>query len=263
MEKYRKLFSITWQNGLVYRASVLLWRLRQFLSSLMALTVWQVLFETTKYAAGYSAAEMATYVFLAALLQGLVLSSALHGLAGMIYSGELSNLLVKPMHIIGYLGIYELSDKLKNVFFLLIESGVLYFLFKPDLPLPSFSQLLYFCIFALGAVSLHFIITLLFGAMGFWSPDTWGPRFIFFMVVDFTAGKLFPLDILPMAIRSVLAFTPLPYLTFVPTQIFLERITGQELLVHSIVLSLWILLGILITRTTWHIGFKEYSAAGR
>lgn len=263
MAKYRALFSINWQNGLVYRASVLLWRLRQFLSSIMALTIWSVIYTDTNQTLGYSQDQMITYVFLAALLQSIVLSSALTGLANEIYSGDLSNQLLKPLNIYGYLAAEELADKAKNLFFLVIESVLLYFLFAPSLVLPNALMGLLFVGFVVAAVLLNFLVALLFGSIGFWSPDTWGPRFIFFMVLDFTAGKLFPLDILPTSLQTILFATPLPYFSYIPTQLFLGRLDQTAILHHSLIVFGWLLALSILVRSIWHKGLQSYSAAGR
>ncbi len=262
MRKYANLFLINWQNGLVYRTSVLLWRFRQLMSTLMALTVWQVIYQGTTDTLGYTQSSMITYVFLASMLQSVVLSSALMGLANTIYSGEFSNQLLKPVNMYGYLASQEAADKLKNFFFLILESLALYFLFLPQLVLPSLINGLFFLLLTGGAIVLNFLITLLFGAIGFWSPDTWGPRFIFFMIVDFTAGKLFPLDIFPEFIQKIIFLTPLPFFTFVPTQVFLERFDTTTALQHTMTLSFWIAILWLMVWYIWKKGIKNYSSAG-
>jgi ABC-2 type transport system permease protein len=263
MEKYLTLLKLSWQNGLVYRTSVIMWRLRQFLSTLMSLTVWNVIFQSNDQAFNYSQSSMTTYIFLIAFLQSLVLSSALLGLSGRIYSGEISNHLLKPINIYAYFATEELADKLKNVGFLLLETFALFVIFKPVILFPDFPILLLFLVWAVLAVILNFFITLIFGSFGFWSPNTWGPRFLFFMILNFTAGKLFPLDILPNIIQKVLYMTPFPYLSFVQIQLFLGNYSSQEMITHSSKLIFWIVFLGIITALLWKKGFKNYDAAGR
>lgn len=263
MNKYITLLKLSWQNGLVYRTSVIMWRVRQFLGTLMALTVWLVIFESNTQAFQYTQSNMITYIFLVSFLQSLVLSSALNGLADRVYSGEISNHLLRPINIFGYLSIEEVADKAKNVFFLLLETGVLFLLFKPIIVLPELQTLLLFILWSFGAVVLNFLITLLFGAFGFWSPETWGPRFLFFMILNFTAGKLFPLDILPQILQKILYLTPFPYLSFVQIQLFVGRLNLQEIVTHSFALLFWIGLLGTITHWLWNKGLKSYESAGR
>ncbi len=205
---------------------------------------------------------MITYIFLVSVLQGVILATALNGLARIVYSGELSMYLVKPMHPFAYFGMQDLADKVKNALFAVIEAVILFALFVPQIVIPSPSSLGLFTLFVIGGIILYFEITLLFGTIGFWSPDVWGPKFLFFMIMDFTAGKLFPLDILPEIIQKVIYLTPFPYLSYVQIQVFLENLSTTELLQNSLALLFWIVsMGILAT-VVWRRGMLDYSAAG-
>lgn len=263
MKKYWQLFNSSWQNGLVYKTSLFLWRLRQFLSSVMALTIWSVIYQSAEQPFGYDRTEMITYIFLVGVLQSIILATILNGLSERIYSGQLSNELLKPVNIYLYLAAQEVADKCKNFVFILIESIILFFVFQPQIVIPTLSTGLLFLFFTFGAVVLHFFIQLIFGSLGFWSPETWGPRFLFFMFIDFTAGKLFPLDILPEFLQKIVFFTPFPYLSFIQIQIFLQKLPATEVLKHVLVLGVWVGITGLWARWIWQKGIKNYAAAGQ
>jgi ABC-2 type transport system permease protein len=229
----------------------------------MSLTIWSVIFQGQGSVFGYDQSQMITYIFIIGILQSLILASILHGLAQQIYSGDLSYELLKPVNIYVYLGIQDLADKLKNFGFVVIESMILFLIFQPILTLPSLFNSALFILWLVGGVILNFLITLLFGSFGFWSPETWGPRFLFFMFLDFTAGRLFPLDILPELAQKVLFFTPFPYLSFVQTQLFLEKLDPNQLFSYSLGLCLWIGITSILVKTIWQRGLKDYAAAGR
>lgn len=261
MKKYWQIVNIAWQNGFVYRASVFLWRFRQFISSLMALTIWSVIYSGRQELLGYNQESMILYIFIAAIIQSVVFPTALYNLSSQIYSGEVSSLLLKPVNFFGYLISQEFADKLKNFLFVLIEVYALWLIFQPQIFLPKMGVAFFFLVSVLIATGINFCITLLFAAIGFWSPDTWGPRFIFMTLVDFTAGKLFPLDILPQSLAKIVYLTPFPYLAFWPTQIFLGRVEPN---VNQLLSSLFWLIGlILLNYAIWRRGWKSYQAAGQ
>lgn len=263
MRTYGTVFSLAWQNGFVYRASVLLWRLRQFLSTFLALTFWTVVYTTNQQAVGYTQSEMMGYIFITSILQSLVLSSALNGLTSMIYSGELSIVLLKPLSAMRYFAILESADKLKNVFFAFGESLILYWIFSPSLSGISWSVLPIFALWLLGGILLNFFITILFGCIGFWSPDSWGPRMLFITITTFTTGRFFPLDILPSVVQQLVWLTPFPFLTFAPTQVLLGRLSLDQIMLGSIGLLIWLVVLLVASRTIWRLGTKSYSAMGQ
>lgn len=261
--KYLALFKLSWQNGFVYRVSLLLWRIRNFLSSLMALTIWTVIFSHNESVVGYNRHEMLSYIFLISVLQSIILASTLHGLAGRIYSGQLSHQLVKPVNIFAYLATEDLGDKLRNFAFAILENGLLYLIFLPNISMPSLELVPVFLLWTLGGALLFFLIQLLFGAIGFWSPETWGPRYLFFMFVDFTAGRLYPLNILPTLVQKLTFLTPFPYLSYVQIQLFLGNYDVIGLRIHSAILLGWLTLLSLLTMYVWRRGLHNYAAAGQ
>jgi ABC-2 type transport system permease protein len=263
VSKYTKLISLSWQNGLVYRTSVIMWRLRQFLFTFMSLTVWTVIFSGQQEVFNYSQSSMITYIFLIGFLQSLILASALNGLASRIYSGEISNYLLKPVNIYLLLASEEVADKAKNIGFLLVETAVLFYIFLPEIILPQVGMFLIFLIWSFAGVILNFFISLVLGAIGFWSPETWGPRFLIFMILDFTAGKMFPLDILPEILQKILMLTPFPYMSFLQVQLFLGRVESSEILNLSLNLAIWVVLTGVLALFLWKKGLKDYEAVGR
>lgn len=263
LNKYGTLLSISWQNGFVYRVSLLLWRLRNFLSSVMALTVWQVIFANQGNVFGYTQDEMITYIFLVGLAQSIVLATTLHGLAERVYNGDITYQLLKPINLFGYLGMQDVADKLKNVAFVVIETLLLFLLFVPVLPSVTAPTFLLATVWLLGGAVLNFLINLLFGAIGFYSPDSWGPKFLFFVLLEATAGQLFPLDILPQFIQNILYLTPFPYLSYAQIQLLVGRVSTPEMVWNSVALLGWLIgLGSL-TWLVWRRGIRDYEAAGR
>jgi ABC-2 type transport system permease protein len=263
MNKYFALFKIHWQNFFVYNVSFILWRLRQFLLTFTSITVWITIFHNSAHVFNYDVNSMISYIFLAGFLQSLILATQTGGLGNQIYSGEISNRLVQPINIFGALISQELADKTLNFSFVALETIILYFLFKPQILFPSLPIFLLFTGATLLGAVLIFFVMMLMSTMGFWSPDTWGPRFLFYIFMDFTAGKLYPLNILPILLQKVLFFTPFPYLSYVQTQIFLNKFSSEQILHSYIALFIWIAITGISFRFFWQKGIKEYGAAGR
>ncbi len=261
LKKYVTLFVLSWQNSFVYRVSFFLWRFRQMLSTLMALTVWSVIFNSSQTVFGYTSGQMLGYILLISLLQSFILASALHGLAGEIYSGSIAQHMLKPQKLFMGFAAIEAADKTKNVLFSALEGILLLMVFKPPLSIPSLSSLLLCFIWCLMGVAIHFYITILFGTLGFWSPQTWGPKFLFFMFLDFTAGKLYPLDILPASLQQFLFLTPFPYLSYVQIQVFLGK-SPDSLWQWWLGISFWLVASWWLASYFWKKGTHSFEAAG-
>ena len=99
--------------------------------------------------------------------------------------------------------------------------------------------------------------------IGFWSPEVWAPRFIFYVLVSFFAGSMFPLDILPEPVFNVLKLLPFGYLQFFPLKIYLGQLDFQSIVQGFLITSGWIGLTYAALMLTWNKGIKLYSASGR
>ena len=252
-----------WQGLLAYPLSFFSWRLRQILSTFTSLTFWSVLYLGTADAFGYNRSQMISYIFLTAFLQSIIQSTLLSGLAEDIYTGVISNTLVKPVKMFAMWVSQEIADKSMNLFFVICESLLLLYIFKPQIILPDMTQLFLFVLATILGATLLFYIMLLFGTIGFWSAETWGIRFLLYMFMDITAGKLYPLDILPAAVRKVLFLTPFPYLAYVQTQLFLGKYSLAETGHIFLVLGGWVVGLAFLFHVVWNHGLKSYGAAGR
>lgn len=261
--KYWMTFQQSWQNGLAYPLSFALWRIRQVLSTLMSLAVWMVIFSQNKMVFGYDQSSMISYIFLVSILQGAIIATSLNSLSSDIYSGTVSQLFIKPVNIFKYLLAQEFADKGRNLLLICFETAVLWLIFKPSLHWPGLAILGLTILWTIMGVIINFLVQILFGTLGFWSPESWGPKFLFYVIVDATAGKLFPLNIFPKIVQEILFLTPFPYLSYVQTQLFLDKLSPIEVLKISGGMIFWaVLLGIAVTKV-WRYGIKNYSASGQ
>ena len=263
MKKYLQLAKVSWSNGLVYRLNFLMWRVRLILGLLTAYFLWKAVFSGRDTLFGYSESAMITYILVASLLQSLVLATRSIDLAGIINSGDLSNILVKPISNFWYWLSRDLADKILNLVFAAAELSILYLLLRPTIVFPPVLLVLPLLLVLLLSTFLYYLINYLFGLLGFWTPEVWAPRFLLFVILQFVAGSLFPLDVLPMSIQNIVYFTPFPYLIFFPTQLYLGKLTEPAILTGIIASLFWIGILTFIVKITWTKGLKVYGSEGR
>lgn len=264
MKKYLELARISWQQGFVYRLNFIMWRVRQILSLLTAYFLWKAIFSQSHELFGYTESTMLTYVVVAFLVQTVVLSVRSIDLAGVITSGDLSNILVKPISNFWYWFSRDAADKLLNIIFSLGELFLLLFLLKPSFVFPPVLLVLLVVLVVLPlSTFLYYLINYLFGLLGFWTPDVWAPRFFLFILLQSVAGVIFPLDVFPQWLQQLVAWTPFSYLVYFPTQVFLSRLDPSSITKGIGILTVWILIFLQIVNRVWKKGLHVYSSEGR
>lgn len=264
MKKYLFIARAMWDEILTYRLNFSVWRMRNVLQLLTVYFLWYAILPSGKSLGGYSQQQMLTYILGTALIGAIVYSTRTGTVGDQINNGEMSNFLIKPMSMFLYWFSRDIGDKAMNIVFSIVEISLVFAVLRP----PIFLQQNIFYIFAsviaiIFAILINFYFSLLLGFIGFWSSETWAPRFIFFTLLNFFAGGLFPLDILPKQIFAIIQLFPFTYMVYLPIKMYLGQVQIL-VIIQSLTLSfLWVAILYVATRFTWLRGLRSYSAQGR
>ncbi len=266
MKKYFTIFSLSFQNEFTYRLNFILWRLRNVLRILMVITLWNVVLAGRGHAFGYTSDQLIAYVFLASVVQTLVMASPSNdNIGGEISGGDLSNYLVKPISYIKYWFTRDMASKLLNIIFAVAELTILLALFRPDITFPFTVNNFFLGVLALGlAITSYFFISKMAVFIAFWIPEnTWGFMFIVLVFLEMLSGVIFPLDVLPTAIRSIVDLTPFPYLIYYPIGIYVGKFTSPQVFWIILKSMIWVAAGLFLSSRIWRKGLKVYASEGK
>ncbi|OGV96539.1 hypothetical protein A2W24_03430 [Microgenomates group bacterium RBG_16_45_19] len=265
MSKYAQVFSIGWSSGFVYRLNFLMWRVRNVVQFLTIYLLWAAILRHNPSPAGYSASELLTYILLASLIRAVVFSSRSLEVQADIGQGNLNHYLIKPISYFGYWFSRDMADKLLNLGFAVVEFGLLFFFLKPPLVLPPSA----FYAFAFGgalilATLLYFFFSLIVSATVFWIPEGsgWPQRFLIFVLMDFFAGGMFPLDMLPAPLYQFALKLPFAYMLSVPLQIYLGRLSLTATVAGLIIMFGWLFALMFLAHFAFRRGLRVYGAFG-
>lgn len=263
MKKYLQIAKNTWDEALTYRTSFIVYRARELLQLLASYFLWLFIVPANSNFLGYTQPLILTYIIGTAFVSDIVFATRTTTIASEINEGVLTNFLVRPMHYLKYYFARDIGDKAMNVTFSLIELVSIVLIFHiPFFVQKNIGVVILFFIITFFALLLNFFISVLISLIGFWSNEGWGPRFIFYSVIGFLSGGMFPLDILPKPIFTILQFLPFSYLTYFPMKIYLGQYTVSFLLQGIGMLILWIVIMYLIMMRVWKIGLRAYTAQG-
>ena len=160
----------------------------------------------------------------------------------------------------------DIASKMLNLFFAVIEFSLLFIFLKPPFFLQTnIVSILTFLISIVVAILIYFLILFLLGAIPFWVPEIgWSSQFlIVIVVVEALSGALFPIDILPKIVQSIILATPFPYLIYFPIEVYLGNVSGWGFLGGLLVGISWVGVLWLTLNIVWKKGLKSYQAFGR
>ena len=263
MKKYWFIFSLYWQDGLQKRASFFMERFRSLVVLLSFYYLWSTLMANRTSFAGYDRSQMITYVLGMNILRSLVFAGQTDEIAWEINRGVLSGYLLKPVNFMAYAFFRDLAEKSINLLSAVFEVFVLSKILGIAISWPHLGMTWIYFMGALGgAVLMNFLLNFIMGCWGFWTAESGGPRFFLELVLEFSAGAFFPLNVLPAHIQTVLKTLPSPYLVFFPLNLFLEKISLHEIAAGYAVQFGWIVILAAMTRMVWIRGLRAYAAQG-
>lgn len=261
---YWQIAKNTWDETVTYRTSFVLYRLREVLQLLSIYFVWFVVIPPGGEFFGYSRSMMLTYVIVTALVSDIVMATRTTSIASEINEGNLTNFLLRPFNYLKYHFARDIGDKAMNIVFSVIELTILFFILRPPLFFQTNILLLLLLLVAvLTGLILFFFISVLISFIGFWSNEAWGPRFIFYQMLGFFSGGLFPLDILPKPVYEIFSLLPFGYLTFFPAKIYLGQLSSFEIIKGFVFGMVWVFVLYKLTQYVWMRGLCVYTAQGR
>lgn len=264
MRKYLQLAKLTFEEYFVYRLNFILWRFRSLVSFVTLLFFWLAIYGGRTELLGYQKSQMLTYVVGIAFLRSLVLASRSADLAGQVRSGELSKFFLQPLNVVGHWLTRDLADKILNLFFAVIEISAILFIFKLPFWLPQNpATYVIFLAITILAVLLYFFVSFSLSVAAFWTEEVWATRWLFGVVfLEFFAGALFPIDVLPTALQKIIYLTPFPYLVFFPLKIWLEQVSLAAAVQSVFICLAWLLFFYWLANFLWRKGAKNYGAYG-
>lgn len=264
--KYISTAKISWSSGFIYRFNFVMWRVRNVLQILAIYFLWLAILKNNPTIFNYSSSQMLTYVLGTSIIRALVFSSKSVDAQGEISSGDLNNYLVKPLNYFRYWFSRDLSDKLLNILFVIVEVTLLYFWLQPAIFIQTNPTQIIACIItAFLAMIMYFYFSFIISLSTFWIPEGngWPQRFLIFVMLEFLAGGLFPLDILPKTIYTIIHFLPSTYFLNVPLQIYLGRTSGTAIVWGIVSMIIWVVILERLAHLLFQKGLKIYGAYGR
>jgi ABC-2 type transport system permease protein len=240
-----------------------MWRLRSVLVLVMLYYLWNALTINSGTFAGYTTAEIFTYVLWVNFMRSAIFGVQSREVADQINTGDFSRFLIAPVNYFWYEFFRELAERSINFVLSIAEVFLFILIIKPKLFIQTNSTtLLYFIIASILAVFLYYIISYLVSLIAFWSREAMGPRFLFEWILEFASGAYFPLSILSSGFFAFLHFLPFMYLLFLPVSLYLGKLNNLQITYLFMGQLFWLIFFSILLAYVWRTALKRYTGEG-
>lgn len=263
MLKWWQTIKVHWSNTLVYRVNFLLMVVGPVLVFFFVkVSLWYSIFrgEADIKIGDYTLSEMLTYHLWTMIVMLIARSYNFGKLSEDIRLGRVSTYLIYPFS----LWEFQVTNFISRLTIQLVIAGFSLWILMSFFP--EFFSGFILSSFAKGMAMtilvgfFWFSLQYLIGLMTFWLEETWVLAVIAETVIQLLSGNIIPLDLFPDWISRWLAYTPFPFVTFIPVKLFM----GAEIDFWNGMLNLvfWIVLLNLLVLFVWKKGLKLYTGAG-
>jgi ABC-2 type transport system permease protein len=265
-KKYWKILRISLVERLVYRADFFVSTVFRFLPLVTSFLLWEEIFRSSKQEtlANFTQKQMVAYLILVQISRMFSSMPGLaSGIARDIRDGNLKKYLLQPIDLIAYLLAYRGAHKLAYIATSSIPYGLLFWYFHDVFTsFPDALTLLAYILSLLMSFLIGFFFEATIGMIGFWFLEVTSFLYIINTLNFFVSGHMFPLDLLPGYLVTILKLLPFHYLAYFPAMVFLGKIQGPELWWGLAMELAWALFFVTMSRWLYHLGLRHYSAYG-
>lgn len=213
----------------------------QLISIFGSILLWRVLFLEQSTIQGYNWDQMILYALITSMLNATLSFSTEMKLSGKIRDGSVASDLTKPLDFQNMCFFEALGQSL-------VEGGnaaaivlIIAVLFTDLSPYLSPLNLLLFFFSVLLAFLLKFSLTYIAGLLGFFTSNGYGIAYFRQVITDIFSGAMLPLSFFPRWFQALSGVLPFQASVYLPTQIFLGRITGSEVFRTLGLQVLWVI----------------------
>ncbi|MBD2410574.1 multidrug ABC transporter permease [Nostoc calcicola FACHB-389] len=257
IRKALTFLSVYYAYMVEYRAELILWVLAGTLPIIL-MGVWVQAAQGGQF--GLSPVDFARYFITVFIVRQFTVAWVIWDFEREVVEGKLSPRLLQPLDPIWHHIAGHISERFARLSFAFLLVGLFFILYPQAVWLPSLNQFLLFALAVVLAFTLRFIIQYTFAMFAFWTERASALENFWLLFYLFLSGLIAPLEVFPEPMRTIVMFTPFPYLIDFPVSI----LVGLPVDIWQGFFSMvgWILIFLGANRLLWRAGLKRYSGMG-
>jgi ABC-2 type transport system permease protein len=250
------------QEQFQYRAANYMYMIGMVVEPVIYLVVWSVVAEASGgQVGGYSPGGFAAYFIVWMLVRNMNIVFTPYGWEFRIREGQLSGMLLRPMHPLHYDLAYFAGWKVIAVLLWIPIALVLSLLFRPELSVNP-AQAATFLVAIWGAYVIRTLLLFVLGMMTLWTTRVAALFELYFTAELLLSGRLLPMDLMPDWVLRWVDLLPFRSTFGFPIEALVSDLSGPELVRGLVAQLVWIAIGWALAMAVWRRAIRRYAAVG-
>jgi ABC-2 type transport system permease protein len=245
-----------------YRAAAYMYLLGMVAEPVIYLVVWTTIAEDSGgTVGGLTTGELAAYYIVWTFVRNMGLVFTPYGWEERIREGELSGMLLRPLHPIHYDIAGFAGGKLPWMLMYLPIGVGLTLVFDPTFDFRA-AEIAVFAVAIWGAYLIRSFNQSALGLLCFWTTRVGAAFSLYIMLELLLSGRLVPMTLMPDWVQTLADFLPFQWTFYFPIETLVGDLSNAELLRGLGMQVFWILVGIGIFSLVWRRAVRHYTAVG-
>lgn len=262
LQLYRAQFKVTIAEQFQYRGALVIWLLGLMLEPVIYLSVWAAVANSQGgQVDAFTAADFAAYYLIAMLVDHASFTWIMWEMEYWIRQGNLSALLVRPVHPIHRHIAANLTFKLLTFVVLLPVVVALAIIYRPNFTITP-ETIAAFVPALILAMALRFAVEWTLASLAFWVTRVSAINQLWFVAFLFLSGYAAPVALLPPVVQTLAHWLPFYRMLGFPVDVLLGHLTTRQVLTGLGAQVAWLVVAYAVLQFTWARGIRQYSAVG-
>ncbi len=249
-------------NQFQYRVSHYFYTLGMVAEPVIYLVVWSTIANAQGGSVGgFTAGGFAAYYIVWTLVRSMNIVFTPYGWEQRIQHGELSAMLLRPLHPIHYDLAWFGGAKIAWIVMWIPIAIALTLIFHPTFT-PTAPGVVTFLIAIWGGYLIRSLALWLLGMITFWTTRT-AAIFELYMALELVfSGRLVPMSLMPVWVQQVSNFLPFQWTFNFPIESLIGSLSLGQLLSGLGIQALWVVVYSLILAVVWRAGIRQFTSVG-
>lgn len=239
-------------TGFIKHLKIIIVRLGSILEIVLILSFWWLIFSQQESFAGFTLKEIITYILVGNIISFTASFLWSRMIAKDIKGTDSKMIIYKPFRYFRYILTHAFSrcfaPLMISIGLNLLLLQILIGSFPLNLNIPILSTMLVIIILAFFT---EFMIAYLINLYIFWTIESVDVYRVILRFKKLLSGAYFPLTILPLAFSQTILLLPFAYSFYVPTQLYLGKISLTQGIAGIFIQLFWIIILYVIIKFAW------------
>jgi len=258
------VYSVFFQDALVYRANALIWLMTDTVPAIIMPLLWLSSYNGRASINGFTPSNMVMYYMVVLFLTCVVESHVMWDMANEIKQGKFNIYLTRPYSYRAYMYASNISWRLMRTFVFVPLFAMILLLFhrwvhwEPG----GYNFGWEFWVAVVLGHFVSFTISYALGLLGLYVVEVHSIYMFYYLPLIIFSGQLAPLSFFPPKVAALAMVLPFGYTLGFPAQVFIRHVTGPAIWHGFAMQLLWIAVATAGTALLWRGGLKRYTAYG-